>query len=274
MKIQALTFSPTGTSARVIEGIMSGVGEKTGRDVALLDLTLKESVEMTFDADDVVLISGPVYGGKLAPIAKQRLGGMKGAGTRCIVVAVYGNRAFENAVTDFASFVEERGFTVVGVGAFVGEHSYSTDETPIAAGRPDAADMEEARKFGRAIGEKITADTLAKIDAAGLKDIPAPAESLANFKAFVMDYQRQQAESPRVYLPVVDEELCNGCGSCVDVCPTGAIAADGIGLDAAKCIKCCACVKECPQGARTLYTPFAKVLSANFNARKAPVWIV
>ena len=77
MKIQALTFSPTGTSARVIEGIMNGVGEETGRDVALLDLTLKESVERTYDADDVVLLSGPVYGGKLAPIAKQRLGGMK-----------------------------------------------------------------------------------------------------------------------------------------------------------------------------------------------------
>lgn len=274
MKIQALTFSPTGTSARVIEGISAGVGERTGMDVALLDLTLKESVEMTYGKDDVVLLSGPVYGGKLAPIAKQRLGGIKGAGTRCIVVAVYGNRAFENAVADFASFAEERGFTVVGAGAFVGEHSYSTEETPIAAGRPDAADMDEARKFGLLIGEKIVADTLAKIDAACLKDIPAPAESMANFKAFVMDYQRQQAEAPQVYLPGVDEELCNGCGSCVDVCPTGAIAADGIGLDAGKCIKCCACVKECPQGARTLYTPFAKVLSANFNVRKAPEWIV
>ncbi|MBJ2189716.1 MAG: 4Fe-4S binding protein [Muribaculaceae bacterium] len=38
-----------------------------------------------------------------------------------------------------------------------------------------------------------------------------------------------------------------------------------------KCIKCCACVKSCPEGARSLSSPFAPVLSANFSLRKSPI---
>ncbi|HBH49557.1 MAG TPA: ferredoxin [Bacteroidales bacterium] len=49
-------------------------------------------------------------------------------------------------------------------------------------------------------------------------------------------------------LPVVDQELCTGCGACVDVCPTEAIIIeDGkaiiIGDD---CTNCRACESECP----------------------------
>ena len=89
-----------------------------------------------------------------------------------------------------------------------------------------------------------------------------------------MGYQRAQKENPVKLLPEVDTELCNVCGTCVDVCPTGAIADDCLSLDASKCIKCCACVKSCPAEARSLRSPFAPVLSANFSERKEPVWMV
>ncbi|MGC8878414.1 MAG: ATP-binding protein [Anaerolineae bacterium] len=49
----------------------------------------------------------------------------------------------------------------------------------------------------------------------------------------------------------IDEQLCTGCGTCVDVCPRGAISLDG-GVAtwlADRCNDCGACVDACPQRA-------------------------
>ena len=274
MTIYALTFSPTGTSARVLKGIASGVSETLGADVRYRDLTLESPGEMRFAADDLVIVSAPVYGGKIAPVVKQRLAGISGEGAGCVVVAVYGNRAFENAPGDMASFMSDHGFRVCGAAAFVGEHSYSTPATPIAQGRPDRQDIADARRFGEEIAERISGGTLCEVDVRALEDVPSPAESMKNFREFVMEYQRRQAESPVKLVPQFDATLCDDCGSCYSVCPTEAITADSHEVDAAKCIKCCACVKVCPQNARIFHSPFSRPLSENFKARKDPKWIL
>ena len=40
-------------------------------------------------------------------------------------------------------------------GAFVGEHSFSTNELPIGKGRPDNLDIYDIDKFAQKINEKI-----------------------------------------------------------------------------------------------------------------------
>lgn len=274
MSIYSFSFSPTGTSAKILHGIIEGMSDVMDADVAFNDLTFGSADSILPDSKDVVIAVAPVYGGKIAHIIKQRFSGIRGNNAKCIVVAVYGNRAFENAVVDFASYMQERGFVICGAGAFVGEHSYSTAVTPIAAGRPDQQDMADAQTFGKEIALKLHEGELSEVNPSSLTDEPSPAESLANFRSFVINYQQQQATKPISYLPEVDSSLCDECGCCYDACPTGAISPGMKEADPAKCLKCCACVKICPQGARRFHTPFAQTLSENFKQRKSPKWIL
>lgn len=248
MKIYTYTFSPTGTSACVLQAVSSTLAEMPDTEIQFTNLTHNAVTDTVLTNADIAIVAAPVYGGKIAPVLKQRLDGLRGEGTRCILIAVYGNRAFENAAVDLACFMTERGFRVSGVAAFIGEHSYSTAQTPIAQGRPDDADIESARQFGCEIASRIMSGSLRQVDASALPEQPAPETSLLNFRNFVIDYQRSQKESPRTFLPEVDTSLCDDCGTCADVCPTEAIAISDLHhTDPAKCIKCCACVKACPQ---------------------------
>lgn len=274
MSIYSFSFSPTGTSAKILQGIAEGMSEVADAEICHSDLTFRFAENIALSSGDIVIAAAPVYGGKISPMIKQRLKGIRGNSAKCIVVAVYGNRAFENAVAGFASFMTDCGFIVCGAAAFVGEHSYSTPATPIAPGRPDRQDIAEARTFGKKIAEKIRMGGLRQVSASSLADEPSPAESMTNFRNFVIGYQKRQAENPVVYLPQVDTSLCDDCGACYAACPTDAITPGTHQADPGKCIKCCACVKTCPQGARSLHTPFAQPLSENFAARKSPAWLL
>lgn len=108
-------------------------GEPT---VTAIDLTHPAGYPAPLPGEAVAIFAVPVYGGHVAPAALERLREIRGEGTPAVVLAVYGNRSFGTAVAELASFVAGRGFVPVAAGAFVGEHSYSTPETPIAQGTP------------------------------------------------------------------------------------------------------------------------------------------
>jgi NAD-dependent dihydropyrimidine dehydrogenase PreA subunit len=54
-----------------------------------------------------------------------------------------------------------------------------------------------------------------------------------------------------------DEERCNGCLTCYEVCPVGCCLPDPEGKkilppDGERCVACSACVLQCPEGALEL----------------------
>jgi NAD-dependent dihydropyrimidine dehydrogenase PreA subunit len=54
------------------------------------------------------------------------------------------------------------------------------------------------------------------------------------------------------WLPQIDRALCTGCGSCIEVCPTGAlglVANRSVVVHPAACSYCAACEDVCPTGA-------------------------
>jgi len=74
---------------------------------------------------------------------------------------------------------------------------------------------------------------------------------LQAINARVEELTRQGAGSG--LLAAVDEEKCNGCGVCQDVCPDGAISIDQTArVDRERCTGCGRCVAECPQSALSL----------------------
>ena len=148
-------FSPTHTSAKIARAIGEGIG--MGRRIET-DLTLDESDSPIEINDSLTVIAAPVYGGRVAPVALQRIKRLKGNNSPAIVVVVYGNRDYEDALLELRDTVASLGFTPLSAGAFIGEHSYSTAEMPVAAGRPDATDLQIARTFG--------ADSLKKLEKA------------------------------------------------------------------------------------------------------------
>ncbi|RLE81005.1 MAG: ferredoxin [Thermoprotei archaeon] len=55
--------------------------------------------------------------------------------------------------------------------------------------------------------------------------------------------------------PIVNEEACTGCGTCVNTCPVGVFElkeGKAVVVNPDSCIGCRACEASCPEGAITV----------------------
>ncbi len=152
--LKLIYFSPTQTTRKVLEGIAQGT--KTGA-VECIDLTLPDVRGGVFGAlnDELAIIGTPVYAGRVPLAAVERFKRIRANRTPAVFVVTYGNRAFEDALLELRNLAEEARFVPVAAAAFIGEHSFSVDEIPLAAGRPDARDMDRAREFGKTVVRKL-----------------------------------------------------------------------------------------------------------------------
>lgn len=269
-----LYFSPTYTSRKVAEHIAKGyvkAAEMEEDKVWMNSINVTHlPTSMHFTKSDLVILAVPVYGGHIPPIARERLNAIRGEGTPIVLVAVYGNRAFEKTLTECQEFAQERGFIPIAAAAFIGEHSYSTPSTPIATRRPDDHDLTFAEDFGHKIYDKLTNEGLKSIDTLQISDLPMSKDALM---AFVQEITQSKAnfDTSHPMVPLVDEDACTHCSLCVEVCPTAAIdVGNECETNPERCIRCCACVKGCPTSARTFPNPYGRPLSHHFAERKHP----
>lgn len=241
-KVHFIAFSPCGGTEKILDAV--------GRDIMLprqmhnITLGKDRKDHRIFDKDELVFLGFPVYGGRMPRHFSSLIASLRGNGTPAVMVAVYGNRAFEGAFLDMHDAIGEIGFIPVAAVAAIAQHSSAPH---IATGRPDDADKDTLAKFGLAAVEKAqnTPDEIAAPGAYPTWKLPAGA----------------------TYFPRVDAAVCNACGRCALVCPTGSIS------DAAPqttvtdtCIICAACVKYCPQKARVLGDPATrKALSSHLD---------
>lgn len=255
---ELIYFSPTQTTRRILEGIAQGLHAATEqhRDLTYPIICARNCEETNLG---LAIIGAPVYAGRLPPVMVSRFQQIKGNGVPAVIVVVYGNREYEDALIELRDLALEAGFRPIAAGAFIGEHSYSTADLPIAAGRPDADDMAMARDFGKAIRAKL----MTTMGESG-ECLHVPGNS---------PYKEVQP-LPGI-APSTNEALCTKCGACVSVCPTVAMDTENPGCaDKERCIRCCACIKVCPVKAKSLDDPritrIAAWLHANCGHRKEP----
>lgn len=227
MRYVKVVFSPTGGTQRVSDAI---AGE-WGKDIDSVDLTDAgaDYSKVGFQEDDIVLIAVPSYGGRVPELAAERLGRMHGSHARCILVCVYGNRAYEDTLVEMQDIAEKCGFRVVAAIAAIAEHSIMHQ---YAAGRPDEQDAGELQGFAKKIMEKLQGHDMES------RPIKVPGNR---------PYKKAGGAG---LVPKADKN-CTSCGLCAKVCPAQAISRDDIkGTDPKKCISCMRCVVQCPESAR------------------------
>jgi ferredoxin len=259
-QVKLIYFSPTGTTQKVLESIAKGIAVV---EVAHINLTLPEEEQQTIPpfSDELVIIGAPVYGGRLPVDAINRFKQLKASKTLAILIVVYGNRDFEDALLELKNLAIELGFHPVAAGAFIGEHSFATKDVPIANGRPDSLDVQIAMNFGAKIKDKVAA-------------LESPDAQLDLKMSGRFPYLAGGARTMAVS-PVTREGKCTVCGTCASVCPTAAISINGcVATEIDLCIRCCACVKNCPTGARviedSIWKNIANGLSQYFSYPKEP----
>ena len=258
-KVKLIYFSPTGTTQQVLKSIAEGIN---AGDVEHVNLTLPQGAQQPslFSSDELAVIGAPVYGGRLPVDAIHRFRQLKGNKTPAILIVLYGNREFEDALLELKNLASALGFNPVAGGAFIGEHSFATKDVPIANGRPDSRDIQKAKDFGAKVKDKVTA--LQSLNAQMDLQIPGrfPYEGGARSMSVA---------------PVTKEDPCTVCGTCAGVCPTAAISInESVTTTIERCIRCCACIKSCPTGARlwedAMMEKIAQWLNENCRTRKEP----
>lgn len=240
--VTSIYFSPTGTTKKIVDGIINGMGlEKSN----LIDLTLPRVRESVLDEinDDIILIGVPVYEDKIPEILLEFLNGLKGNNKPVILVCVYGNVTEGITLNELFQITESNGFKVVGAGSFIGEHSFSSEELPVASGRPSYDDLARAEIFGAEIIEKLK----------GINDLRDIHLEVPQGKIHLMA-KIVSKNSVRMFTrqPNIDKNICSNCGACAYFCPVEAINKDNLEIDENICIRCFACVKRCPKKARKI----------------------
>lgn len=266
--VYLVTFSPTHTSKRIGEAIVRGLEMPS---VTMVDVTLQSAGNREIPSDALAVFAVPVYGGHVAPLALERMAGIRSDGVPAVIVVVYGNRAYEKALAELDAYVSGLGFRTISGATFVGEHSFCDARYPIAAGRPDEDDLLFAGQYGMKVRAKIAAatdaTTLYGVDVSRIQRPSQPFFPLLRFLRRVVKLRKGGVPIPPA--PQTDAERCTHCGYCTAHCPAGAIV-EGREQETlpGKCIRCCACVKQCPSQARTYDTPYAPLLADCFKRPK------
>lgn len=226
MNIVQLVFSPTGGTARVAELL----SEKLGETIRRIDLTDPALPDTGLDGSALAVIAVPSFGGRVPALAAQRLARIHADQARCVIVCVYGNRAYEDTLVELEDLAKQSGFQVIAALAAVAEHSIMHQ---YAAGRPDQQDQEELSGYAGKILEKANGN-----DCSPVASLPG---------------NRPYKKSGGVGMVPKANKSCTSCGLCAGSCPAQAIRMDDLKTaDPKLCISCMRCVVRCPQSARAV----------------------
>lgn len=90
-----ITFSPTGGTEKVSKSITKNWGHVEDIDLTIVD---KNYHDISLTENDIAVIAMPTYAGLAPQVALDRLAKINAHNCKCVIVAVYGNRAYEDTL--------------------------------------------------------------------------------------------------------------------------------------------------------------------------------
>ncbi|MEG1587042.1 MAG: EFR1 family ferrodoxin [Bacteroidales bacterium] len=246
-KINLVYFSATGTTSRIVSAIADATNIPERNNYNLLSCP-DESISIP--DDEFVIFGVPVFSGRIPAVSVERISRFTGNQTPAIIVCVYGNRDFEDALSELRDIVSANGFRIISAAAFIGQHSIFPK---VANGRPDAKDLQIANEFGKksiayclnkeSKGEQMTLSIRGNKIYRAIKSIPLKPKT---------------------------SKKCHACGICAQQCPSNAIDPDKPHkIDKDLCISCAHCIAVCPQNARYFGGLLYKFASGQFSKKYA-----
>ena len=241
--ICSIYFSPTGNTKRIIDEFLNNQEEINHIS---FDITLKhirqglvELIDSLGVKPDYWIVGCPVYSGRVPDLVLEQIKKLNGNNIPTIALVTYGNKSYGIALKQLNSELQLQNFSIVGLAAFIGEHSYS-EKFHIAKNRPDIFDLKVANKYGNTF-----------LNTSQLK----LQENCINGKIdFVAKFM--PSGGPK---PFVKTKICINCQICIESCPLGLIDTKTKTYKDVKsnkqCISCMSCVKRCPVKARDYNIP-------------------
>lgn len=188
-RVIGLHFSPLGGTAKITEQIVREIAADLNDVVAgdvkfeCYDMLNGVAKQPTFDDETIAVIGMPVYVGKIPLPAVKLMSHIEGNGAMTVALVSYGTASYGNALYELYNYADERGFKVIGAGAFIARHGMGTARNvskndmlgaaeSVHLPRPDMRDLEAIRIFCEATSSKLARLNGSEIESLRIK--PAP----------------------------------------------------------------------------------------------------
>ncbi len=149
MSVYSLYYSPTGGTKKVMDILAKEWPFTEDLDISSSD---KDFSVCRFARGDLCLIGTASSGGRVPHQAVRNLSGMKADHSPAVVVAVYGDRPYDDTLLELRKTAEDCGFSVIAALAIKAERSHDDADALI---KPDEEDIEKIRGFVSQIKDKI-----------------------------------------------------------------------------------------------------------------------
>ncbi|MDY0212619.1 MAG: 4Fe-4S binding protein [Desulfuromonadaceae bacterium] len=243
-------FSPAGTTRSVAQMIEAAL-HKHGIKAVVLDLAPHGGADMAalaagVETDACLWLGTPVYVDHAVPQVLDFIAALPqgSEGATVVPFATWGAVCSGVTLLEMAQLLKKRGWATVGAAKVLAQHSSLWESAkPLGAGHPDADDAGKMGTLVEAVLHKLGTTPVAPLDTELLDYLPATYAAEAWGKSLNLTKAMLGKHQP-------DRSKCNACGTCVEICPTGAFTwEDGYPMVGGSCVRCHQCTRHCPQQA-------------------------